>query len=317
MIRGLFDAAADRVSRVFFERDIPVSNAAVRNSVLPTAYMHIPKCAGMSFNKSMIDALEAKAPLSGFDLCLFGGFDRFDTFSPELMTAIYRTAPIPAGADLVCGHFALSNLRFAYGEANFCTVLREPFSRLLSHWLYWRQLADSEMTPWGLFADLVARARRPLAEFLRDPELAAQTDNLAVRMLLWPDARIPADGFITPNHDKALLKDALVRLRSFDFFDYLENPALVNNVSDWLGLPFQLHSINETRPTQREFPVDLCRELTPVCHALLESRSRLDQRLWREAVKTCTPGVSFEALHSEVWRRMVQHHQEIQRVRAA
>jgi hypothetical protein len=281
-----------------------------------TVFLHVPKCAGTAFSRSLRAALSATTILGGFDLCLFDGFAGIDQFSPEIKKFVHLESPMPR-ADLVSGHFALSTLRREYPDGNYCTILREPLSRLLSNWLYWRQHGDDELAGWSDWADRVRRARQPFAAFLADPVLAPHMDNLAVRMLLWPDPRLPADGFIEPKHEKSLSRDALARLRALNFVDYLENPALLNNVGDWLGASFTLPRVNETRQAPEAFPVDLFRELTPECYRLLETRCRIDLVLWTEVVKARGAGMETAHLQESAWRDMVRHHQAIQRQLAA
>jgi len=298
-------------------RSKPLAFGRARSdSARPSVFLHVPKSAGTAFSQSLGAALGAKTIVGGFDGCLFDGFAGIDKFSPEIRNSVHLTSPMPPG-DLVCGHFALSTLRREYPDANHCTILREPFSRLLSHWLYWRQHRDDELAGWSDWAERVRRARRPLAAFLADSVLAPHIDNLAVRMLLWPDPRLPADCFIKPEYDKSLARDALARLQALDFVDYLENPALVENVGDWLGVPFALQRVNETRRAPEAFSVDLLSELTPECHGLLRARSRIDLVLWTEVVKGRGRGQRPAKVQEKTWRDMLGHHQGIQRRMAA
>ena len=69
-------------------------------------------------------------------------------------------------SDFIAGHIAFSSLRQRYGSANYLTVLREPLSRILSHWLFWRTVPDDDLARFGAWADYVRRAREPLKDFL-------------------------------------------------------------------------------------------------------------------------------------------------------
>ncbi|MFG1418678.1 hypothetical protein V5F38_07255 [Xanthobacter sp. V0B-10] len=248
-----------------------------------TFFLHIPKSAGTAFNSALAAALNASSIVSGFDHCVFGSFSEFATIQPDIRASIYAPSePLPKEVDFIGGHFALSTVRRYYPNANTCVVLREPISRILSHWLYWRQFSDDELTGWGpAWSRRVLRARGALVDFLRDPEIACQIDNVATRMVLWPDVRVPDGAFIERRNDQAILLDVEAEVRRFDFIDYLENPDFVANVEKWIGVPFVLPRMNETRPACELFPVDLDRELTPEAFALLEERSRLDQSLWQ------------------------------------
>jgi hypothetical protein len=255
-----------------------------RDPSLPVVFLHIPKSAGSAVGASLREALQAKVGFCALDHALFGPFNEFDTLSDELRATVYGPGDmLPDLPDLVWGHFAVSTPKRSYPQANWFTVLREPIARQLSFWLYWRQFDYDEA--WGGWNDRVFRARRPLVDFLGDPELGCQTDNLAVRLLLWPDPRIPDDGFIDPRYDASLVAEAIAVLRGFDFVDYAANPDFARNVERWLGVPFTLKQVNETRRAHKDFPVDLERELTPEAFDLLSRGARLDDLLWRQVVQ--------------------------------
>ena len=290
---------------------------ARRISGARTVFIHIPKSAGTAFGHSLIDALHASSTLAGFDHCLFGAFHQFETIAPEVRASIYGPADqIPKTAEVVVGHFAVSTARRSYPGANYCTVLREPISRLLSHWLYWRQQSDEELALWGdPWKNRVFRARLPLVEFLRDPEIACQTDNLEVRMLLWPDPRIPTDDFISERQDSALLTDAIATLRRFEFVDFTENPDLALNVGKWIGTPFVFKWMNETRRARAEFPVNLQKELTAEAFALLENRTRLSLILWNEIVKRRRPTEDSGLIREKILRSTIERQKRAQLAR--
>jgi hypothetical protein len=196
---------------------------------------------------------------------------------------------LPPQADLVVGHLAFSTFSGAYPCAQHLTILREPCSRLLSHWLFWRQCTDAELAPWGSWADYARKARKPLVDFISDPLLACQTDNMILRMLLWPHPLIPEDRFIDPVNDKNLLRDATKRLLKFDFVDIVDDPTFVHRLRAWLGGSFPYNRENATKPIPGPFRLPLDRELTAKAVDLLEFRSRLDLRLWARIAARHTP----------------------------
>lgn len=249
---------------------------------LPLVFMHIPKTAGTSLVSALREAVQPRREVSGSDLCLSGTFTDFASMAPhERARTFHRAKDMPADADLIAGHMALSTLRQAYPRARFMTVLRDPFSRLLSHWLYWRQMGEEELQPVGGWAAYVRTSQRPLEQFLSAQSIAFQIDNLALRMLLWPDPRIAADRFIDPADDEALIWEAAKRLHDFDFVDIVESEDLQRNLETWLdcALPFQ--RLNETGRIPEALRSPLHRELTSAAHDALFARSRLDSRLWQ------------------------------------
>jgi hypothetical protein len=219
------------------------------NKLLPIVFMHIPKTSGVAIRHMLVVALAPSLTVDGLDHSLFDSSAYFDSMDESLRRQIYSSpSSLPEHANLVAGHFALSTLLTAYPLAQRLTILREPFSRLLSHWLYWRQYADTDLAAWGDWAAQVRMSRQPLVDFLSASSLACQTDNLMLRMLLWPHPLITADHFINPVHDHRLLRDAMMRLRNFDFVDVLEDGALVDNLQRWLGtLSGTINSIQRCR----------------------------------------------------------------------
>ncbi|MEP9379044.1 hypothetical protein ABLE91_20185 [Aquabacter sp. CN5-332] len=285
------------------------------NRTHPTAFLHFPKSAGTSFRVSLCGALGAKFAVEGFDHSIFGDFTQFDTIGDQFKSLIFGPSDLmPSSPCFVSGHFAASTLKKNYPRANFCTVLREPISRILSFWLFWRQFNDEEaIGPWGpIWGERMCRARRPIVDFLRDPELACLTDNLFVRMLLWPDPRIPRRGFISPQQAPALVADALAELQRFNFVDYVENPDFVRNVEEWIIAPFALQRLNETRSAHPQFPVILDSELTAEANALLGQNSRMDFELWGKIVKARSPKADIRSLQARTLRENIAHFRAVQ-----
>ena len=247
-------------------------------------FMHIPKTSGVSVAFALRAALAPGTVIRGFDHVLFGGFARFDTVSPDERQHVYGcAAALPQVRTLISGHFAYSTLRAAYPDGQLITVLREPVSRLLSLWMFWRTQSDEALSPWGAWADYVSLARRPLQNFLDEKLIAAQTDNLAVRMLLWPHELIPADGFIDPAHDAFLLLQAQRRLEDFALVDIVDAPEMPSRIGSWLGRPFSCERHNETSTMPISVRAPLAPQLTARAFDLLEARSRLDLALWHGA----------------------------------
>jgi hypothetical protein len=266
----------------------------------PLAFMHIPKTSGSAITSGLTAALEAPSVVVGYDHSVFGSYRHLDSIDASIRCRIYDSpACMPQNADLVVGHLAFSTLRDAYPRAQRLTLLREPCSRLLSHWLFWRQHTDAELAPWGGWADYARKSRKPLAEFISDPLLAGQTDNLMLRMLLWPHPLVPEDRFIDPVNDKRLLRAATERLLKFDFVDIVEDPAFVHRLESWLGRSFQYGLENATKPILGPFRSPLHRELTADAVDLLALRSRLDLRLWERVAARHIPDQDVARLREQ------------------
>ena len=263
----------------------------------PLAFMHVPKTAGIAMIGGLAGALRPRRVVSGFDHSLFGAFDGFDTIDPDLRRHIYASpAEVPRDGDFIAGHMAPSTLVASYPDAQLVTCLREPRARLLSHWVYWRAQPADHVSAWGSWARISLTGHDPLAGFLGRRDIACQTDNLALRLLLWPHKLLPPDDFIAERDDDALLEAALMRLRGFAYADVVENPRLVANASAWCGRPVTFPVANATPAVPAEFRVPLRRELTALAYDRLCARSRLDLWLWTAVAERQAPGVDVARL---------------------
>ena len=246
------------------------------------AYMHVPKTSGTAMRHGIATAIGAERTFYGLDRSSFGAYTGFESMSRAIGERVYATpADLPRDRDFMAGHFALSTLQSAYPQAQIITFLREPLSRTLSHWMYWRSIANRKLRHWGDWAERVRCSHGTLAGFLEAPEVACVTDNILLRMLLWPHPLIPDDGFIAPGHDAVLMLSARERLSRLAYADVIENPDFLEDFSRWLQHPLCYAEKNVTAylPTHRT--VSMHQELSDRAMVLLDARTRLDLRLWQ------------------------------------
>jgi hypothetical protein len=269
-------------------QSFPPVAAAPKNdpaTKMRVAFMHVPKTAGSATRQGFIEAIRPQSVLLGSDLSLFGGFTDFGSVDPALRKTVYFSpGELPSDAELVTGHIACSTLRVACPSHRLMTILREPRCRVISHWLFWRSIPDADLVPWGSWDERVKTARGSLLQFLTSPMAACQTDNVLVRMLLWPHAGIADQGFIPPEADADLLEAARRTLQGFDFAGVVEDPILESRLGDFLGAPFDLPRVNETSAQSEVARPILAEEFDELTLAALSARSRLDAVLWREVV---------------------------------
>jgi hypothetical protein len=271
------------------------------NPAVPTVFVHIPKTSGVAITNALIEALAPTRTLVGFDGALFGSFHDFDSLAPELRGSIYLDpAKLPLDVGLVAAHMSVSTAEKAYPKGQYLTLLREPYSRILSHWVFWRTLSDELLMLWGTWAHVLKQARNPLSEFLSCRQIACQTDNIFIRMLLWPHSLIPSDDFIKSRNDEKLLAEAITRLKRFAYVDLLENPNLQINLETWLGRPCTYKRVNETGSVPAEFKTPLHAELTSRAFDLLQLRARLDLRLWLMFARDRVEGLEAEVLRERI-----------------
>lgn len=295
--------------------DPPIREAVQRVSRAPSplVFMHVPKTGGAALIDELRAALTPERLVRGFDRCLFGGFDAFETMSEAERSRIFvEPADLPYRADLVVGHMAFTTLRAAYPTGRLVTVLREPVCRLLSHWTYWRTSSDAQLQELGGWGEVVRTARRPLEQFLEDPRAACQTDNVATRMLLWPHDMVPDGDFIDPAHDATLLRLALARLDMFAAVDIAELPdrtALAHSFGQSLG-----HTVaNETMPVPPALRTDLHAELTPRALDRLQASARLDAALWQHVGHAQLGAAAFDRLRNQTLLLAIARHSTLLR----
>lgn len=275
----------------------------------PLIFNHIPKSAGTSLRQALAQAIGARETVEGFDRSLFGGFDDFESLAPILRATIVDTPEeLPPSPQLVTGHYAPKTTRARYPGARHITVLREARSRLLSHWLFWRSHTHEQLAAWGSWADYVHKSKNPLLAFLLDTTIAAQTDNVSLRMLLYPHPLIPDADHIPVHVEDQLLAEAKAMIDSFDVADVIENPRFAQNLSDWLGSPLVMERLNETQPMPEQYRTPLVRELTPAAMSALARRTRLDDELWRYVAERRLPPGEAEAFREASCAQAIARH---------
>lgn len=291
-------------------------------------FLHLPKAAGTSVFTLLQDVLRPRYVGYYLDRTQFGGFDKFESLSKEVRAGV-QLVPRETLLDLAAGHLARSTLLSLSGSAGgkLMTVLREPRSRLLSHWLYWRSYEDARLAVYGEWGWRIALSRQKLIDFAGHPEISCVTDNPLVRMLLWPHALVPETGFIKVKHDETLLREAILRLSEFDFLGSVENPQLLQRLSAWLDSTYQpsvrirtvrrlsarLHGGNGANVRNEQVlpgglsKCQLHKELADA-EAVVHERTRLDQSLWeyvRDAYVSTASRLSSDAAFANTVTRYV------------
>ena len=166
-------------------------------------------------------------------------------------------------------------------------MLREPRSRLLSHYRYLR-LTPQIRERWSPY-DTFSPADDPLDVFLDNPRVATATDNKTCRMLLEGDPRIRDGEFIAEADLQPLAEAAWERLDSLGFVGLLED-----GVCTWRGLgrlfgvelvPRRANATGDEGERRGALPVP---PVTSRAIELLEQRSAADGVLYRRvAARSC------------------------------
>jgi hypothetical protein len=296
------------VSAVLSDDGLP----ALYDRRLTLAYMHVPKTSGTAMRHGIANAIGAERAFYGLDRSSFGAYTDFDSMSRDIGERVYASpADLPRNQEFMAGHFALSTLRAAYPEAQIITFLREPLGRTLSHWMYWRSIADRKLRHWGGWADYVRLSHGTLADFLGAPQVACVTDNILLRMLLWPHPLIPDGGFIAPGHDAVLMLAARERLAELAYADVIENPDFLADFTHWLQRPLDYSEKNVTRYLPARRTVAMHQELNDRTMGLLDARTRLDLRLWQQTAQQHVRKGTVEDLRVASIARSIARHSRL------
>jgi hypothetical protein len=250
----------------------------------PRCFLHVPKSAGSSFHVALVAALSADAvsprrsDTTGFvDFTNFAALN--DTMRATVAADDSELAEL-ASFQIVSGHFALPHLLRLTTADRIATIFREPRSRLISLYAYYR------LSPWLLEAwspyDVMRNGQRPLQEFLGDKSLAVETDNQACRLLLHGDARIPQRDFIASDDVDELAAAAFEKLQTLGLVEILE---LGQSTWQAFGRFFEADlspvRVNVTAEEATGIsdlpPLD---KVTPETIKLLEARNAVDSRMW-------------------------------------
>jgi len=293
----------------------------------PLGFIHIPKAGGPGLMAHLDAVLRPKSTVYWLDRSQFGDFTAFNSMAPGLAAGIIDLQPGGmSDADLIAGHVAPATIETRAPGARLVTILRLPTARLLSHWLYWRRYDDETLRVFGAWGQFIALSRLELADFLTAHAIAGQTDNMILRMMLFPHPRIPAADFIDPAHDETLLAAAIERLDAFAHLDVVENAAMYYRLDAWLDDTYGKSVWSRIRAampdraepklnTARKLPIPLETPLTDQLAgpggALLAARSRLDMRLWEHAVRRAMPGQSPSSIMIENFDRLIARYNQL------
>jgi hypothetical protein len=201
------------------------------------------------------------------------------------------------------GHFSLPTLLQVTETPSVATLLREPRARLLSHYAFWRLSAGTPGAWRGLPS--LDHAVGPLVDFLAEPLVAQNTDNLFCRMLLHGDDRIPEDGFISADDIPAVASIAVAALDTLGFVGVLElGDSMWQGLSRLFGVdlaPVRLNATESLSVTANAPGAEF--DITSRTLDLLEARTAADGIIYRNALNLMWPGTPLKRLRGlPQWR---------------
>lgn len=248
----------------------------------PLIFMHVPKCGGTSVDASLRNALGMHDAKRFFGTVLHGDMplETYQSWEHEALAHVALDAgSFAQESPLVIAHASYRELLDRHPDGQFITFLREPICRLISLRTFLMSFSDATVSHFGLHGMAILRARLSLQDFLRHPYFAATYDNVFTRMLLHGDSSIPAHGFIDAFLDEELLEKAFTVLAKFNGVFAIEDKAMPDRVSHFLGRSFHLSHDNESTDVPDHLRGDLNHQLTDAMN-LLENHSRIDFRIW-------------------------------------
>jgi len=99
----------------------------------PLAFMHIPKSAGTALTNALLRLEPYQNEIHGWDRSLLGAYDEFDTWDQGRRPWLFLSPDeITEGKNFISGHIGYSSIKKRYSDAYIFTIIRNPFSRLLS-----------------------------------------------------------------------------------------------------------------------------------------------------------------------------------------
>ncbi len=247
------------------------------------AYLHLPKAAGTSIRAALSAYYETDDTVPwSFDRHMFGDFDRLDVVDRPVFlgdpTEFRRYRYME-------GHWSLPTILAGFDPEDVACILREPRSRYLSQYTFWRSWGDDQHAVWDPF-DASLMSRRPLGEYASSARIACISDNLATRLILGPHSLVPADGPIRPEHIDTVARHACTQLDRLGFVDVIERgEATYLALEEWFGSPLSRERLNETQLDQGE-RVDLDDLMDRRTLALVNDRSASDLQVWHHVLST-------------------------------
>lgn len=245
-------------------------------------YLHLPKAAGTSMRAAIASYYpgDETVPWS-FDRHLFGD----DPGLPDVGEPIFLGQPEQLqGYRYMEGHWTLPTMASVLAPDDIVCVLREPRTRFLSHYTFWRGWPDSMHELWQPY-DGAMYAQLSLSDYCREPKIAHQADNLVTRLILGPHPLAPNDAHIRVDDIDAVADEACRRLDEIGFVDVLERGDQVyRRLEEWFGSPLERQKLNQTDLAFGS-PVDLVDLADPDTLTLVNQRNASDLRIWQHVAE--------------------------------
>lgn len=244
------------------------------------AFMHIPKCAGSSLATILTSCFKIE------DVCpkklakvLFGSFNPRQIINKEIRDLIILDDEIESikKYKLLTGHFALDTI-LDYEPKIIITILREPRSRILSHYFFWRSLPIEVTMSWLPYSVFMYAKTQSFEEFIENSEVADQIDNLLCRQIA-DQKLIPKRRYIQEDEDECIIQNCFERINLFSYIGFNEYFGdIVQYVSDLFSSHLDSCHINKTKYQELANKNKVSANLELM--EKLNSLTRLDQQIY-------------------------------------
>lgn len=246
------------------------------------AFMHVPKCAGSSLSEILQSCfkIEEVCPYR-LDKFLFGNFNPRKIINKEIRDLIILDDEIESVKKykLLTGHFALDTI-LDYDPEIIITILREPRSRILSHYFFWRSLPlEVEVAiSWLPYSVSIYAKTQSFEEFIENNKVADQIDNLLCRQIA-DQKLIPKERYIREDEDECIIQNCLERINLFSYIGFTEYFGdIVQYVSDLFSSRLDSCHINKTKYQQLANKTKISANLELM--ERINSLTRLDQQIY-------------------------------------
>lgn len=244
------------------------------------AFMHVPKCAGSSLSIILQSCfkIEDICP-KRLDIFLFGRFNPRQIINKEIRDLIILDDEIESVKKykLLTGHFALDTI-LDYDPEIIITILREPRSRILSHYFYWRSLPLEVAMSWFPYSVSMYAKTQSFEEFIENNKVADQIDNLLCRQIA-DQKLIPKERYIREDEDECIIQNCLERINLFSYIGFTE---YFDDIVQYISALFSSHldscHINTTKYQQLINKTNISTNLGLM--ERINSLTRLDQQIY-------------------------------------
>ena len=231
-------------------------------------FQHIPKCAGSSIHRMLVEAFPGRRVHRE-------RLNALDSYGLESL--IHH--------EIFSGHYDAWRVGLVPGPKFVFTFLRDPEARVISLYNFWRSHTWEIIEKRGLAGPRLAKSNS-FEDFLKisDSGIPGNIDNVYVRLALGRAQSLEIQKVITERPEEALAK-AIRYYQSLDFVGLMEHieadvPLLCSQIGmDVSHIPFENKGQSGELPNGREAVDPIV--ISKAAEQLLKERTSLDAEVYR------------------------------------